>query len=108
MSRYRSSFGYVVSALVLSMSILFPLSWGIAANPKVDLNAATLEQLESVKGIGHDTAEHILSHKKAHGAFQSMDELLKVKGVGKVRLKALAEAFTIAEPSIQREEVSQK
>jgi len=108
MNLHRSSFRYVVSALVLSMSILFPLSWGIAANPKADLNSATLEQLESVNGIGHDTAEQILAHKKEHGAFQSMDDLLKVKGVGKVRLKALAEAFTVSDQSIRPEEVPQK
>lgn len=108
MSKHRSSFGYLASAVVLSVSILFPLSWGMAANPKVDLNAATLEQLEAVNGIGHDTAEQILAHKKEHGPFQSLDEVLKVKGVGKVRLKALAEAFTVSEPSIQHEEVSKK
>ncbi|MDR4493672.1 MAG: helix-hairpin-helix domain-containing protein [Nitrospirales bacterium] len=108
MSMHRQAIGYLVVALVLSMSILFPTSWGIAANPKVDLNSATLEQLESVNGIGHDTAEQILAHKKAHGAFHSMDELLKVKGVGKVRLKALAEAFTVSDQSIRPEDVSQK
>ena len=108
MSKHRQAMGYLIAALVLSLSILFPVSWGIAANPKADLNSATLEQLESVNGIGHDTAEQILAHKKEHGAFQSMDDLLQVKGVGKVRLKALAEAFTVSNQSIPHEEVPQK
>ncbi len=108
MSMHRQAMGYRIATLVLALSFLFPLTWGIAANPKADLNSATLEQLESVNGIGHDTAEHILAHKKEHGAFHSMDELLKVKGVGKVRLKALVEAFTVSNQSIPHEEVPQK
>lgn len=108
MSRRRAVFGYLILALALSLSFLFPVSWSMADTPKADLNSATLEQLESVNGIGHDTAEQILAHKKEHGPFQSMDDLLKVKGVGKVRLKALAEAFTVSDASKQHKEVSQK
>jgi len=108
MSRRRLSLGYLVLALALSLSFLSPVSWSIADTPKADLNSATLEQLESVNGIGHDTAEQILAHKKEHGHFRSMDDLLKVKGVGKVRLKALAEAFTVSDASKQHEEISQK
>ena len=108
MSRCRARFGYLVLVLALSMSVLFPVSWSSADTPKADLNSATLEQLESVSGIGHDTAEQILAHKKEHGPFQSMDDLLKVKGVGKVRLKALAEAFTVSDASNQSGKVVEK
>jgi competence protein ComEA len=62
---------------------------------KADLNAATLEQLEAVKGIGHDTAQKILDYKKEHGEFTSVNELEAVSGVGKVRLEALNAAFMV-------------
>lgn len=107
MNRCRAWFGSLVLVLALSMSVLFPVSWSSADTPKADLNSATLEQLESVSGIGHDTAEQILAHKKEHGPFQTMDDLLKVKGVGKVRLKALAETFTVTDASKQGRKVSQ-
>jgi competence protein ComEA len=62
---------------------------------KADLNAATLEQLEAVKGIGHDTAQKILDYKKEHGEFTAVEELGAVSGVGKVRLEALNAAFMV-------------
>ena len=59
------------------------------------INTATIEQLETVNGVGQDTAQNILDYKKEHGKFTSMEELETVKGVGKVRLQALNEAFTV-------------
>ena len=82
-------------ALVLSVGLLFPMSWVEATVNKIDINTATLEQLEAVKGVGQDIAHNILAYKKDHGAFKSFDDLGKVKGVGKVRLEALRETFTV-------------
>ena len=82
-------------ALVLSVGLLFPVSWAEATVNKIDINTASLEQLEAVKGVGQDIAHNILAYKKDHGAFKSFDDLGKVKGVGKVRLEALRETFTV-------------
>ncbi len=109
MPTQQRSWGSFFSALVLTMCFLFPVSWGLAANPKVDINSATLEQLEAVNGIGHDTAQQILAYKQEHGPFHSLNDLLKVKGVGKVRLEALREAFTVTGgPKQHLDEVSKK
>lgn len=82
-------------ALVLSVGLLFPLPWAEATVNKIDINAASLEQLEAVKGVGQDIAHNILAYKKDHGDFKTFDDLGKVKGVGKVRLEALRETFTV-------------
>ncbi|MDT3777677.1 helix-hairpin-helix domain-containing protein [Nitrospira sp. MA-1] len=82
-------------SLVLSVGLLFPLPWAEANVNKIDINAASLEQLEAVKGVGQDIAHNILTYKKDHGDFKSLDDLGKVKGVGKVRLEALRETFTV-------------
>jgi competence protein ComEA len=81
-------------ALCLSLGLFLPISGAMAAM-KADLNTATLEQLEAVKGIGHDTAQNILDYKKEHGKFGAMMDLEAVSGVGKVRLEALNEAFMV-------------
>ncbi len=88
-------------ALCLSLGLFLPVSGAMAAM-KADLNAATIEQLEAVKGIGHDTAQKILDYKKEHGKFTSMDQLQSVNGVGKVRLEALNAAFMM-EPTTKGE-----
>ncbi|HBP89228.1 MAG: helix-hairpin-helix domain-containing protein [Nitrospira sp.] len=82
-------------ALVLSIGLLFPMPWAEATVNKIDINSASLEQLEAVKGVGQDIAHNILSYKKDHGDFKTLEDLGKVKGVGKVRLEALREAFTV-------------
>lgn len=84
-----------VLALVLTVGLLFPMPWAEAAGSKIDINAASLEQLEAVKGVGPDIAHNILTYKKDHGAFKTLDDLGKVKGVGKVRLDTLRDAFSV-------------
>ena len=68
-------------AVCLSFGLFLPVT-GVMAAMKADLNTATLEQLEAVKGIGHDTAQNILDYKKEHGKFTSMNDLEAVNGVG--------------------------
>lgn len=84
-----------VLALVLSVGLLFPVPWAEAAGGKIDINSASLEQLEAVKGVGHDIAQNILTYKNDHGAFKTLDDLGNVKGVGKVRLEALRDMFSV-------------
>ena len=81
-------------ALCLALGLFLPVT-GVMAAMKADLNTATIEQLEAVKGIGHDTAQNILDYKKENGKFTSMEGLEAVNGVGEVRLDALNEAFMV-------------
>ena len=48
----------------------------------VDLNTATQKELISLKGIGKSKAEAIIEYRKKN-CFKSIDEVVKVKGIGK-------------------------
>jgi competence protein ComEA len=64
---------------------------GAAAAGPVHLNSATLEQLDSLPGVGPVTAQKILDFRQEHGAFGSVDELDAIPGIGPARLEQLRE-----------------
>ena len=61
---------------------------GAAARP-VDLNTATLDQLDALPGVGPSTAQAIVDYRTERGRFASVDELLEVRGIGDAKLAAL-------------------
>ena len=60
----------------------------------VNINAATLEELQTIKGIGKKKAEAILQYRKEHGPFRTKEDLLQVKGIGKKALEAIESQVT--------------
>lgn len=51
---------------------------------KVDINKATTKELSKVKGLSAGKAKAIVSYRKKHGDFKSLDELKDVKGFKKM------------------------
>ena len=69
----------------------------VPAAPAVplNLNTATLEQLDELDGIGPTTAQQILDYREAQGGFGSVDELNQVPGIGEKRLASLREQVRV-------------
>jgi competence protein ComEA len=62
---------------------------GTAPGAPVDLNSATVEQLDTLPGIGPTTAQKIVAYRQQHGAFHSLAELDAISGIGPARLAEL-------------------
>jgi competence protein ComEA len=62
---------------------------GSSPSAPLDLNSATLEELENLPGIGPVTAQKILDYRQQHGAFHSVAELQGVPGIGPAHMAQL-------------------
>jgi competence protein ComEA len=76
-----------------------PPAPGVAAGPAtpsapLDLNTATVEQLDTLPGVGEVTAGRIIAYRSAH-PFTSVDELLEVPGIGQRRFDQLKDLVTV-------------
>jgi competence protein ComEA len=55
----------------------------------VSLNTATVDQLDTLPGVGPVLAQHIVDYRTRHGGFRSVDELREVNGIGERRFADL-------------------
>ncbi|MEV1077617.1 ComEA family DNA-binding protein [Streptomyces sp. NPDC050211] len=62
---------------------------GAAPAAPVSLNTATVEQLETLPGVGPVLAQHIIDYRTQHGGFRSVDQLREVNGIGDRRFADL-------------------
>ncbi|ANS65188.1 DNA-binding protein [Streptomyces lincolnensis] len=62
---------------------------GVAPAAPVSLNTATVDQLDTLPGVGPVLAQHILDYRTQHGGFRSVDELREVNGIGDRRFADL-------------------
>jgi len=66
-----------------------------APDQPLDLNTATLEQLDTLDGVGPATAQKILDFRERNGGFGSVEDLAEVPGIGEKRMAALRELVRI-------------
>ncbi|GAB6180042.1 hypothetical protein JCM14036_13610 [Desulfotomaculum defluvii] len=60
----------------------------------ININFASLAELDSLPGIGPALAERIIEHREANGPFQTIDDLKNVSGIGDKKFEDLQELIT--------------
>jgi competence protein ComEA len=68
---------------------------GLPPAGPVDLNTATVEQLDDLPGVGPVTAQAIVAHRDRNGPFASVDALTDVRGIGPAKVDALRHLVTV-------------
>jgi len=77
------------------LAIMMITTPAFAGDHMVDINSATVEQLQDVKGIGDKTAMAIVAYRNEHGAYKDVDSLLHVKGIGEKKLAKIKDSLTV-------------
>jgi len=81
-----------------------PRSSAKAATPSassgtpINLNTATVAQLETLPGIGKSTAERILEYRQKNGGFKKVEDLMNVRGIGEKSFLKMKALITVTTP----------
>lgn len=63
--------------------------------PRININTASLAELERLPGIGSGLATRIIEHRARHGAFRRVEHLIIVRGISQRRFEALRPFVTV-------------
>lgn len=65
------------------------------SSTKININSATIEELDTLPGVGEATANKILNYRNENGEFESIEEIKNVNGIGDKKYEELKELIII-------------
>ncbi|MDY6861630.1 MAG: ComEA family DNA-binding protein [Thermodesulfobacteriota bacterium] len=69
----------------------------VTISEKININTGTQEDFEKIKGIGPGLAKKIIEYRESHGNFESIEDIINVKGIGKKKLEKIKDCITISD-----------
>jgi competence protein ComEA len=93
----------LITALVITLSVVGraalaqePTRATAGPSAPLNLNAATVAQLEALPGVGRATAERIVEYRQKNGGFKKAEDLMSIKGIGEKNFLKLKPLVTVA------------
>jgi len=65
------------------------------SSPRININTASVKELEKLPGIGKGLAERIVEHREKYGPFRRAEHLIMVRGISDKRFRALRDSITV-------------
>lgn len=98
--------------ILLFSTLLMALPWlwcpDVAAADKLDLNQATVEELDALPGVGPAIARRIVAFREKNGAFKRIEDLMNVRGIGEKTFLRLRDRITVQSPSTAPKEQAKR
>ena len=94
----------LLAALVITLGVAAqtaaaqdaPRTTAATATAPLNLNSASVAQLEALPGIGRATAERIVEYRQKSGGFKKAEDLMNVRGIGEKSFLKLKPLITVA------------
>ncbi len=97
-SKATSAGGTANQAEQSQVPMLLPATQRSYVNGRLDINRATLEQLDQLPGIGPKKAQLIIDYREANKGFRAVEELLNISGIGEKTYSGLKGYVCVDEP----------
>jgi comEA protein len=101
---------FAMKGLVLIVLLIFGFSSTLpllaqeeskAKVKKVNINTASLEQLQELPRIGIKVAQRIIDHRIKNGKFRKIEEIMKVRGIGEKVFKGIKDRITVGNVKVK-------
>ena len=96
----------MMTMVLLAAALLIPVTAlaqdAAAKRTPVNLNTATVAQLEDLPGIGKATAERIVEYRTKNGGFKKIEDLMNVRGVGEKSFLSLKDLIMVSPPKTEK------
>lgn len=94
----KFKFSLLSTVLILGF-LLLPLAAlqtdSKASQQKVNINTASLEELQRLPRVGPQIAQRIIDYRKEHGNFKRIEDIMKVRGIGERTFNQLKDLITV-------------
>lgn len=97
-----------VFPVVFAFALLFvwaaPSYSDDASAKKIDINSASIKELQTLPQIGAAVAQRIVDYREKHGKFSKIEEIMKVKGIGEKTFLKIKPLITVGQESKAKKE----
>ena len=103
--RFNQVNRFVAAALLAALVLTSGPAFAAASAPagKVNLNTASVSQLQELPGLGPALAARIVEHRQKNGAFKSVEDVMAVKGIGEKNFSKLQNFLSVSAPASPKE-----
>ena len=94
----------VVFTFILVLAWAVPSYSDDASAKKIDINSASMKELQTLPRIGAAVAQRIVDYREKHGRFSKIEEIMKVKGIGEKTFLKIKPLITVGQESKAKKE----